>query len=126
MQQQVGSRLPNCRSVHAGRRLERRHRCTRARHEATRVWVVSVAIRHDQWSTSAYGVGSNGEVVPIGLTIKSHRHRVHSPHRERLWSVKFGGTAGVEPSVAQLGGEPLCPVDQDVAIARINKVLRDG
>ena len=126
MQQQVGSRLPNCRSVHAGRRLQCRHRCTSPWHEAARIGVVGVTIRHDQWGAGAHRVGSNGEVVPIGLAIKSHSHRVHPPHRERLRSVEFGGTAGVEPSVAQLGGEPLCPVDQDVAIARVNKVLRDG
>ena len=64
--------------------------------------------------------------MPIRFAIEADRHRIDPPHRERLWSVELCGAAGVEPCVAQFGGEALRSVHQDVAIFFLNEVLRHG
>jgi len=125
LNQEIWCGLPECDRSNARCRFKGGNRGPGSRHKSVRIWVVRIAVGHDQWRAGAYRIGCNREVVPVALTVEANRDGVDAPGLKRLRAIELGRAASIKTSIAQLSRKSCGTVDQHVLESSVDKMLRN-
>lgn len=125
LNQEIWCWLPECDRSNARCRFKGSDRGPGSRHKSVRIWVVRIAVGHDQWRAGAYRIGCNREVVPVALTVEANRDGVDAPGLKRLRAIELGCAAGIKTSIAQLSRKSCGTVHQHVLESSVDKMLRN-
>jgi hypothetical protein len=125
LNQEIWCGLPECDRSNARCRFKGGNRGPGSRHKSVRIWVVRIAVGHDQWRAGAYRIGRNREVVPVALTVEANRDGVDAPGLKRLRAIELGRAACIKSSIAQLSRKSCGTVHQHVLESSVDKMLRN-
>jgi hypothetical protein len=125
LNQEIRRGLPECNRLDARCRFKGSNRGPGSRHKSVRIWVVRIAVGHDQWRTGAYRIGCDRKVVPVALAVEANRDGVDTPGLKRLRAIELGCSACIKTGIAQLRRKPCSTVDQHVLESSVDKMLRN-